>query len=164
MKCRRQGCPNKPDGRFCVTDRGRLCDLGLGRCTYTNKCLTEDCLSYGHKKRYCYFCSRRLTSKGRPRGERQRRYERTERGRRLRRARKTQREERIRRNTPGWADLKAIREFYARCPIGHHVDHIIPLKGKDVSGLHVLDNLQYLPARENIIKGNRFDIKAAGAP
>ena len=56
---------------------------------------------------------------------------------------------------PAWADLEAIRIFYANCPRGHHVDHIIPLRGKHVSGLHVLENLQYLPALENIRKGNR---------
>lgn len=59
--------------------------------------------------------------------------------------------------TPAWADLKAINDFYANRPDGYHVDHIIPLKGKLVSGLHVLENLQYLPASENCSKGNKFD-------
>lgn len=58
--------------------------------------------------------------------------------------------------TPKWADLKAIEKFYKNCPWGHHVDHIVPLRGKNVSGLHVLENLQYLPARENSKKGNKF--------
>jgi hypothetical protein len=57
--------------------------------------------------------------------------------------------------TPKWANLKAIKEFYMNCPNGYHVDHIIPLKGKNVSGLHILENLQYLPAIENLKKGNR---------
>lgn len=64
--------------------------------------------------------------------------------------------ERIRR-MPAWADKEAIAEFYRNCPEGYHVDHIIPLRGKTVSGLHVLENLQYLPAKENLRKSNKFD-------
>jgi hypothetical protein len=60
------------------------------------------------------------------------------------------------RATPAWADLLSIRKIYEECPKGHHVDHIIPLQGKRVCGLHVEYNLQYLPARDNILKHNKF--------
>jgi hypothetical protein len=59
--------------------------------------------------------------------------------------------------TPVWADLKAIVEFYKNCPAGYHVDHVYPLRGKHVSGLHVVSNLQYLPALENMRKNNRYE-------
>lgn len=67
----------------------------------------------------------------------------------LYRARKTQ-------QLVSWASLDKIKEIYLTCPKGYHVDHIIPLKGKYVSGLHVETNLQHLPARENIIKKNHY--------
>lgn len=51
---------------------------------------------------------------------------------------------------------KEIVEIYKNCPPGFHVDHEIPLNGKKVSGLHVPWNLQYLPAAENIAKGNSY--------
>lgn len=62
------------------------------------------------------------------------------------------------RQTPKWADRNAIREFYVNKPEGHHVDHIIPLRGKLVSGLHVETNLQYLPALENLRKHNTYSL------
>lgn len=62
--------------------------------------------------------------------------------------------------TPAWSDLSKIRQIYAKAKeSGMVVDHIIPLKGKLVSGLHVPENLQIIPAIENMKKGNRFNIE-----
>lgn len=64
--------------------------------------------------------------------------------------------------TPVWADRKKIKDVYTRCAletketgIRHEVDHIIPLKGKLVSGLHVHWNLQVITAVDNRNKSNK---------
>lgn len=59
---------------------------------------------------------------------------------------------------PIWADLYEIKMFYKNCPIGHHVDHVVPLCSSIVCGLHVINNLQYLRASENLKKSNSFSI------
>ena len=61
---------------------------------------------------------------------------------------------RIRERTIG--DVQMIKEFYDNCPKGMEVDHIIPLNGKRVSGLHTICNLQYLTPSANRSKSNKF--------
>ena len=73
------------------------------------------------------------------------------------RARTAARRRRYRTATPAWVDKKAIRQIYLNCPPGYHVDHEIPIKGKLVCGLHVPWNLKAVPARDNLIKHNKFD-------
>ena len=63
---------------------------------------------------------------------------------------------------PTWANPESIRQFYELAArrtletgVVHHVDHIVPLQGKTVCGLHVELNLRVIPAKENQAKGNR---------
>jgi hypothetical protein len=71
-------------------------------------------------------------------------------------ARSAQRRAIAKQATPKWANLLKIKEIYLQCPPGYHVDHIIPLKSDIVCGLHVENNLQYLPAADNLQKSNNF--------
>lgn len=68
--------------------------------------------------------------------------------------------------TPKWltkAHHLEIEGFYIEAArltretsIPHEVDHIVPLQGKTVRGLHVPWNLQILTKFENSSKGNKF--------
>ena len=51
-----------------------------------------------------------------------------------------------------------IKLFYFNRPNGYEVDHIIPLCGKNVSGLHTFNNLQYLTSEENRLKNNKLKL------
>jgi 5-methylcytosine-specific restriction endonuclease McrA len=69
--------------------------------------------------------------------------------------------------TPKWVsqeETEKIKSLYEKAiqktketGIQWHVDHIIPLKGKIVSGLHVLNNLQIITAQDNLQKGNKLN-------
>lgn len=64
------------------------------------------------------------------------------------------------RQTPQWLtdrEHAQINKMYINKPSTMAIDHIIPIQGVDVSGLNVPWNLQYLPKRQNVFKGRKFD-------
>jgi 5-methylcytosine-specific restriction endonuclease McrA len=74
--------------------------------------------------------------------------------------RRRTREERA---TPVWANLREIGRIHFQCQqitkttgIPHHVDHIVPLKGKTVCGLNIPANLQIITAKQNLEKSNKL--------
>ena len=68
--------------------------------------------------------------------------------------------------TPPWLtteDFERIEDFYrlanlmTSLGLGEwHVDHIVPLQGREVKGLHVPWNLRVMPAAQNLSKGNKL--------
>jgi hypothetical protein len=70
--------------------------------------------------------------------------------------------------TPAWLtkiDLERIANVYKLATLQSkitgttwHVDHIIPLRGKYVSGLHVPSNLQAIPGVDNVRKNNSYGL------
>lgn len=75
------------------------------------------------------------------------------------------RKEFVRKATPKWANGFFIKEIYSLAKlrstitkITWHVDHVIPLQHPLVCGLHVENNLQVIPAVDNMKKGNKYAI------
>ncbi len=70
--------------------------------------------------------------------------------------------------TPNWLsklDIWLIEEIYVLAALRTkltgvvwHVDHIVPLQGELVSGLHIPVNLQVITAKENMYKSNKFEV------
>lgn len=70
---------------------------------------------------------------------------------------KIKRKIRLKNSSLTTAHLDELDEIYLKRPEGFAVDHIIPLQGKNVSGLHVPWNLQYLSIEDNNFKRHSFD-------
>ena len=74
------------------------------------------------------------------------------------------RKRKVKHQTPSWASVKEMAKFYRLAErltrttgIEHHVDHIVPLFGGLVSGLHCQQNLRVVTAEVNLAKSNKFD-------
>jgi hypothetical protein len=67
---------------------------------------------------------------------------------------------------PNWLNdghLFEMESIYTYCSalrkigLDYHVDHVVPLRGKSVSGFHAPWNMQVIPGKENMSKGNTFN-------
>ena len=65
-----------------------------------------------------------------------------------------------------WSNRKLIKEFYIlrdilskKLNMEFEVDHVIPLQGDSISGLHSHLNLQVIPKKINRTKSNKIDLE-----
>jgi hypothetical protein len=75
--------------------------------------------------------------------------------------------------TPAWltkADFRRMERYYEKAArltretgVQYQVDHIVPLRGKTVCGLHTPQNLRVIPAAKNYRKANAFKDTGAAA-
>lgn len=107
----------------------------------TEPCIWEGCSEIGLWKGYCekHYMKRYL-----------------ENNRDALYATNNERKSRVRVSQPSWVDYKEIKKVYRlareiskKTGIPHAVDHIVPIKGRTVCGLHVPWNLQIITAQEN---------------
>ena len=64
---------------------------------------------------------------------------------------------RIKKATPVWVDFDLVKDMYVEAHYQQlEVDHIVPLQGKNVCGLHWEGNLQLLSREENARKNNNY--------
>jgi hypothetical protein len=116
-------------------------------------CFSDDCTSGVFAKNLCKQCYMQVWAKENPHKIC---------------AMASKRRASIKKRTPNWLtddDLWMIEEAYDLAQkrtkllgFAWHVDHIIPLHGKNVCGLHVPSNLQVIPAISNQRKSSSFVI------
>jgi cytochrome c5 len=113
------------------------------------------------------YAKRRYQEKKDEIRRKQKEYNKTSRAKALNSRRQSHRARRIKEAQPSWLLPEHIQEMTnlywlaqdlkAVSGVMYHVDHIVPLRGKNVCGLHVPWNLQVLPADVNIRKSNKME-------
>lgn len=68
----------------------------------------------------------------------------------------------IKQATPRWLntiELMELKNIKDNCPLHYVIDHIVPIQGKEVCGLNVPCNLQFLTKKDNRSKSNKYESK-----
>ena len=160
LMCTAEGCSNSAKYRglgLCSTHRNRILRNSKfeksieKRIPAIGVCFSNGCNSNVFAKKLCKLCYAKVWSKRNPHKVC---------------AMASKRRASIRKQTPTWLtpdELWMIEEIYELAQkrtnlFGQkwEVDHIIPLNGKNVSGLHVPTNLQVIPAKVNRHKSSKF--------
>ena len=139
--------------------------LAERKASYEKLRLNPDWVAERRQKTNAYRAAAgRLPESSNP--EVKRRYKQTLHGKAYTRANDAKRHAAKMQRTPAWLtvdDYWCIEQAYELAALrtkilgfSWHVDHIVPLQGKYVSGLHVPTNLQVIPWRDNVAKTNRY--------
>lgn len=87
----------------------------------------------------------------------------------IKRADTNARRRRLRNQMPAWVSPAMLKGFYEQAQrvsaclgIPHHVDHVVPLRGRRVTGLHVAENLAVIPQAVNARKRNHYSLTHGG--
>jgi hypothetical protein len=118
---------------------------------------------FENKERIIKECVERNRKNPEAQRARIKKYESTEKGRLLKQSQRNARRKRERHASLGRLFHKETLKIYLKCKqiskltgIPHEVDHIVPLLGKNVSGLHVPWDMAIIPAKENREKSNKY--------
>jgi 5-methylcytosine-specific restriction endonuclease McrA len=143
---------HKGQQQFCsLSCRAKVMNRGINRHGVPGRNMPKPCLWCGAEHRNRFYCSQACAHEASKKPLTEERIKK----RRLKTLLAVRRYQAKRlQQTPADADPEKIATFYANCPVGHEVDHKIPISR---GGQHHQNNLQYLPKLDNRRKSNKLD-------